>query len=87
MTTQTETGGADRVSPVSQGTYALFEPPDGSVLLVYRPQGADQDERIHIPKPMVVMAKKMAEGQGAIPGPIGKMMERRLGKAKEKQSS
>ena len=83
MSAPTETGGADRISPVSQGTYALFEPPDGSVLLVYRPQGADQDEHIHIPKPMVVMAKKMAAGEGGIlPGPIGKMMERRLSKAK-----
>lgn len=70
----------DRVAPASQGTYAIFEPPDGSVHLVYRPQGAGEDQHMHFPPAMVKLAKKAAEGESILPGPLGKIMSRSLAK-------
>lgn len=70
----------DRLAPASQGTYALFEPPDGSIHLVYRPQGAEEDQHMHFPAVMVKLAKKAAAGEGFMPGPVGKIMSRTLAK-------
>ncbi len=72
----------DRVAPSSQGTYAIYEPPDGSVHLVYRPAGAEEDQHMHFPPAMVKLAKKAAAGESILPGPIGKIMERGLAKRK-----
>lgn len=78
--------GVDRVAPTSQGTYALFDLPDGSILLVYRPAGSEEDQRMQFPAAMVTLAKKAAAGEGIIPGPIGKMMHRSLAKRTQKQN-
>ena len=70
----------DRTAPSSQGTYAIFEVPDGSIHLVYRPQGAGEDQHMHFPAAMVKLAKKAAEGESILPGPLGKIMQRSLAK-------
>lgn len=70
----------DRVAPSSQGTYAIFDVPDGSIHLVYRPAGAEEDQHMHFPAAMVKLAKKAAEGESILPGPLGKIMQRSLAK-------
>jgi hypothetical protein len=72
----------DRVAPSSQGTYAIFEPPDGSVHLVYRPAGAEEDQHMHFPPAMVKLAKRAAAGESILPGPLGKIMAGKLAKGR-----
>jgi hypothetical protein len=45
--------------PVMQGTFALYERPDGSMVLAYRTDAGAEGRRV-IPAPMVKMGLKMA---------------------------
>lgn len=67
---------ADRIAPASQGTYALYELPDGGLHLAYRAAGAGADEHIDVPAFVVKMARNMADGKGPLPGPFGSMVGR-----------
>jgi hypothetical protein len=49
--------------PAMQGTFALYETPDGGLHLVYRVTGSDDEQHVEIPGFMVNLAKQM-EGQG-----------------------
>lgn len=70
----------DRISPTSQGTYALYTLPDGGLHLAYRAQGTAVDEHIDVPAFVVKMARNMAEGKGVLPGPLGKFVGRNVTK-------
>lgn len=67
-----------RIAPTSQGTYALYTLQDGGLHLAYRPVGANKDEHIDVPAFIVKTARNMAEGKGAFPGPLGKLMGRNV---------
>jgi hypothetical protein len=49
--------------PAMQGSFALFETPEGGLHLVYRVAGSDDEQHVEIPAFMVQMAKNM-DGQG-----------------------
>lgn len=60
--------------PKAQGTYALFDLPDGGLLLVYRTDDEpDVDKRIPVPAFIVNMAARAASGEGVTPGMLGKL--------------
>jgi hypothetical protein len=50
--------------PLSQGTYALFETPNGGLHLVYHPKGAADDIHLEIPAFVVKLANQAASGHG-----------------------
>jgi hypothetical protein len=70
----------DRIAPSSQGTYAIYDTPQGGYHLAYRPAGAQADEHLEIPPFIVKMARNAAEGKMPIPGPLGKLMQKSLAK-------
>lgn len=78
---------ADRLSPTSRGTYAVYQPADGSAHLVFRPEGATEDQHMHFPAAIVRMAQAAAEGKSVLPGPLGKLMQSRVMKGQAKQNS
>jgi hypothetical protein len=52
--------------PFVQGTFAVFETPDGGVVLVTRIAGGPEQQH-HVPGPLVAVAKRMAAGEGLSP--------------------
>lgn len=63
-----EPGGAP--VPLLEGSFALFEPKPGSLLLVWRPRGSDVDR--HMPVPAFVMSMAAQAAGGTLP----ELMER-----------
>lgn len=63
--------------PDSQGTYAVYRTPKGAIHLVYRPEGAEEDQHLEIPAMIVNMAEKAASGEN-VGGPFGKMLQKRV---------
>lgn len=54
---------------VSKGRYSIYKTPDGGMMIAYRPEGADADQHLPIPAPMVAMMVAASEGKG----PLGRM--------------
>jgi hypothetical protein len=46
-----------------EGNYRLYEKEDGTLHLVYLPNGADQEEHLEIPGALMQLAKQGAEGK------------------------
>ena len=63
--------------PDSAGTYAVYRTPKGAIHLVYRPQGAEEDQHMEIPAMIVSMAERAAAGDN-IGGPFGKMLQKKV---------
>jgi hypothetical protein len=66
---------------VSQGTYALYETPKGGIHLVYRPEGASEDQHMDIPPLAVQAARSMS---GMPDGGLGLMRKMAAGKIHRK---
>jgi hypothetical protein len=47
---------AGAVEPILQGTFALYNLEDGSMVLAYRKQGSEDTERLHVPAYVMSMA-------------------------------
>jgi hypothetical protein len=60
----TELVPASPVTPVilHEGRYRLYEKADGTLHLVYRPDGKEQDEHLEVPGALIKLAKDAAEG-------------------------
>ena len=66
--TETEPAGAPPV-PTQRGRYSRYDMPDGSIRILYRPDGAEQDEHFEIPGAMIALANRSAE-TGRMPSPL-----------------
>lgn len=53
----------DAPIPDSQGTYAVYRTPRGAIHLVYRPQGAEEDQHIEVPAMAVALMDKAQRGE------------------------
>lgn len=56
-------------TPYAAGTFAVYDLPDGGVLLVTRLAGGDEQKH-HVPGPLVVAAKTLANGEGLNPAAL-----------------
>lgn len=67
MTSQTDTQApaavADPPTPFLKGIFSIFDLPDGGILIVYRPEGAENDEHIPIPAVLAQVLRGMRAGQ------------------------
>lgn len=61
--------GIDPDSRVSRGVYSIYKTATGGMHIAYRPDGADEDNHLPIPAPMVSMMIAASEGKG----PLGRM--------------
>jgi hypothetical protein len=67
--TETETETAGQPTPTQRGRYSRYDMPDGSIRILYRPDGTEQDERFEIPGALILLANKSAES-GRMPNPM-----------------
>lgn len=67
--------GHQPIEPILAGTFALYQTPDGGLMLV-TDTAAHGVVRRGVPGAMVKMATKMAEGGG---GPMGALMRKMMG--------
>jgi hypothetical protein len=58
----------DKPAAFLAGKFALYHTPDGGILLCFKANGADQEERKHIPGTMVTLLNQMEES-GGLPSP------------------
>jgi hypothetical protein len=56
-------------TPFLRGRFALYELPDGGMLLAYRPEGEETDRHLTVPAIAVAAGREMAAGGGM--GPAG----------------
>lgn len=49
--------------PDSQGTYAVYRTPRGAIHLVYRPEGAAEDQHLEIPAFAVALMDRAQAGE------------------------
>lgn len=49
--------------PDSQGTYAVYRTPKGAIHLVYRPQGAEEDQHMEVPPFAVELMDRAQAGE------------------------
>jgi hypothetical protein len=54
---------------VSKGIYSIYKTAEGGMHISYRPEGAEEDQHLPIPAPMVAMMTAAAEGKG----PLGRL--------------
>lgn len=62
---------------LAAGTFALYQDPDGSMVLSYRVDGETEDKILRAPAAMLKFAQKSISGGG---GPLG-MMARHFSRA------
>jgi hypothetical protein len=51
---------------LSKGAYSLYRAPDGGMRLIYRPEGAEEDQHLAFPAAIVRMAEAAAGGAGPL---------------------
>ena len=49
--------------PDSQGTYAVYRTPRGAIHLVYRPEGAEEDQHMEVPAFAVELMDRAQAGE------------------------
>lgn len=49
--------------PDSQGTYAVYRTPKGAIHLVYRPEGAEEDQHMEVPAFAVELMDRAQAGE------------------------
>lgn len=64
---ETETAGGP--VPVQRGRYSRYDMPDGSIRILYRPDGSETDERFEIPGALILLANESA-ATGKMPNPM-----------------
>lgn len=53
-------------TPFMKGIFALYETPDGGILISYRPDDATADQHQYIPAALVSLARAAQENGGSI---------------------
>lgn len=61
-------------TPFLKGLFSMYHTPDGGIHISYRPEGAEEDEHIQIPAPVVMLATQMEAGQRPSMRQMMKMM-------------
>jgi hypothetical protein len=72
-----ETNGQAQTKPEPRvkGRFALFDTPDGGVVIAYRPDGGEKDEHIQFPGKVLRFAKAFSEGKLSNPVDMMKAMQ------------
>jgi hypothetical protein len=77
--------------PVSEGTYALFSQPDGSLVIAYWAEGASESEQVAIPAELVPALQMLRENPAALlnisNSPMGAVARRMVGQLTKKAAS
>lgn len=72
-----ETNGTEpeKPEPRVKGRFALFDTPDGGVVIAYRADGSDKDDHIQFPGKVLRFAKAFQEGKLSNPIEMMKAMQ------------
>jgi hypothetical protein len=65
----------DKPEPRVKGRFALFDTPDGGIVIAYRPDDSDKDEHIQFPGKVLRFAKAFQEGKLTNPMEMMKAMQ------------
>lgn len=58
---------AAKPEPLIEGTFAIYEVPDGSMVMAYRRKGETKGEQIVVPAYVMAMVQKMTGDSGGNP--------------------